>query len=114
MRLGGFGFLYHNIFPGDEAARRDARDAKRDADILRDRIDRMALLTMAVWSLAAEKLGITEEELKARVQEIDLSDGKLDGKLSPEIGNCPKCRRQLSKRHRSCIYCGHVQQSLTP
>lgn len=69
-------------------------------------MDRLALLTTALWSLASERLGITEEELQARVQQIDLSDGKLDGRVAVPTSQCPKCSRQISRRHRTCLYCG--------
>ena len=107
MYYGGLPFMFQNIYPADDTARRQARDAQRDADDLCDRVDRLALMVMAMWSLTAEKLGISEEEFKARVEKIDLSDGKLDGKISPHIGECPNCKRQLSKRNRNCIYCGY-------
>ena len=100
-------FMYRNLFPPEDmVARRQTRDASTMAEELQDRLDRMSLLTMAVWTLVGEKLGITDDELKQRVEQLDLSDGKLDGKISKDVGECPKCKRQLSKRHRSCIYCG--------
>jgi hypothetical protein len=109
MLYGGLRFMHQNIFPVDDTARFAARDAQQEARALRERLDRMALLFMAVWSLAAEKLEISNDQLEERVQELDLSDGKLDGKLSPSIGECPHCQRQLSKRHCRCIYCGYTR-----
>lgn len=96
-----------NWFPQDSVARGQAQDAKSLVEQLEDRINRLSLLSMAAWSLASEKLGITPEEFQKRVEELDLSDGKLDGKITPQVGECPKCKKQLSKRNRSCIYCGY-------
>ncbi|HKQ48422.1 MAG TPA: hypothetical protein VJZ71_10165 [Phycisphaerae bacterium] len=101
------GYFTRCLFSADEGARRDARDAKRDASVLEERLDRLTLMSAAMWSLLSERLGVVEDELVKRVQELDLSDGKLDGKIGLNIGECPKCRRQLSKRHRRCLYCGH-------
>jgi len=70
------------------------------------RTDRLALATMAVWSLMCDKFGLTDADLEARMNEIDLSDGKLDGKVRVEARSCPSCNRTLSKRQSKCIYCG--------
>jgi hypothetical protein len=106
--------LFESLFPVDPEARKISRDARDAVEELRDRVDRMALFTMALWSLAGEKLQITEDELKKRVQDLDLSDGKLDGKISQNVGECPKCKRQLSRRNRSCIYCGYTLSATFP
>lgn len=53
-----------------------------------------------------EKLGVTEEELRERIRELDLRDGTLDGRITPAPVQCPVCGRQLSPRHKSCIDCG--------
>lgn len=70
------------------------------------RLDRLVLVCMAMWSLLKEKTGMTEEDLLKRVQEIDLSDGQLDGKVRPPHVTCQSCGRMMSPRHLKCIYCG--------
>jgi hypothetical protein len=65
------------------------------------------LVSEAVWSLVSEKLGLTQEELLDRVNEIDLSDGRLDGKVRREATKCSKCQRVSAQRFRACVYCGH-------
>lgn len=70
------------------------------------RMDRLVLVCMAMWSLLKEKTGVTEEELLKRVQEIDLSDGRLDGKVRHSPATCKSCARPMSPRHLKCIYCG--------
>ena len=45
-------------------------------------IDTLALSCAAMWELLSEKLGVTEQELLAKIEEIDLRDGKLDGKIA--------------------------------
>jgi len=91
------------------AARRGtakALDAKRDVRYLEERLDRLTLVNMAMWSLLKEKVGVAEEDLINRMVEIDISDGKPDGKVTPGVRKCGKCGRTLSPRHRKCLYCG--------
>lgn len=74
---------------------------------LRARLDKLALINMALWSLLKEHTPLTEEDLLERVKEIDLSDGQLDRKLNTAPQECPECKRKLSQKHQRCLYCGH-------
>lgn len=89
-----------------EALARESGNLGTTLAELGHRTDRLALATMAVWSLMSEKFGLTDADLEARMNEIDLSDGKLDGKVRVEARVCPSCDRTLSKRQSKCIYCG--------
>lgn len=84
---------------------RKAESVERRLEHLEERVNRLSMLNLALWSLLEEKAGLTEEELLNRVQEIDLRDGKLDGKVQSGIIECPQCHRPLSQRHRKCMYC---------
>lgn len=77
-----------------------------NAERLEDRLDRLILVNMALWSLIREKTGLTEEDLLARVQQIDLADGQRDGKATRPPVRCPECDRVMSPRHKRCLYCG--------
>ena len=97
------------IAGAEAAADRGAHKAERVAQNVRDveeRLDKLSLLNYALWSLLQEKLGVSEAELLARVEELDLKDGKLDGRISSGIVHCEDCNRPLSRRHRKCLYCG--------
>jgi hypothetical protein len=59
-----------------------ARNVKEELTYLEDRVDQLILLNAALWSLLEERLGLTEQELADRVQEIDLTDGTADGKIT--------------------------------
>lgn len=87
-----------------------AERAEQRIEALEERVDKLSLLSYALWSLLEEKVGVTEAELMARVQELDLKDGKLDGRVASGIINCPHCDRPLSQRHRKCMYCGYELQ----
>jgi len=82
--------------------------------LLEDRMDRMTLLNMSMWSLLKETTGLTDEHLAARVQEIDLQDGVADGKVTRAPAVCPKCGRSFSARHQRCLYCGHQNAQQSP
>jgi hypothetical protein len=96
---------------GDAEAKASAsmRQAERAGDRvaeLEERVDRMALLNLALWSILKEKLGLTDDEITQRVETLDLQDGKLDGKISGTPIDCQDCGRTLHQRHRKCLYCG--------
>jgi hypothetical protein len=81
---------------------------------MEQRIDALVLANLAMWSILREKLGVTDEELEARVKELDLADGQQDGKLRVGPRMCEKCKRPNSPRWRKCLYCGHAFAASTP
>ena len=87
-------------------ASKDARAARTDARRLADQLERTLLACEGMWTLVRDKLGLTDEELVARINEIDLSDGRLDGKVRKTAVACPKCNRTISPRLPKCMYCG--------
>ena len=91
-----------------EAARAGsaAGSAKRDVAHLEDRLERLSLVCMAMWSLIQDKTKLTEADLLERVKMIDMMDGVEDGKASRTIQKCHACNRTMSARHRKCLYCG--------
>jgi hypothetical protein len=84
----------------------EARGAKREIALLEQRLERLALMTEALWTLLRDKLGASDEELMAVAREVDLSDGRLDGRVHRTSVQCPECGRMVSERHVKCLYCG--------
>ena len=82
----------------------DAFDLKIDE--MERRIEALTLTSEALWEICRTHFGITETELLKKIQEIDLRDGKADGKAQPVKGICPKCRRTINTERRRCVYCG--------
>lgn len=73
---------------------------------LEDRVERLALVCEALWTLLRDKAGVAEEELVQRVVDLDLTDGRLDGKASRQgVRTCPSCARPVGKRFDRCLYC---------
>ncbi|MBU1239194.1 hypothetical protein KKF84_07185 [Myxococcota bacterium] len=80
---------------------------------LEQRVDKLVLTNLALWEILKGSMGITEELLLSKIREIDLRDGKLDGKISRELLHCPMCGRVMSKKHAQCLYCGHEKLDTT-
>lgn len=95
-------------------AGRAGEQAMGQVERLNDRIDALVLANMAMWTILRDKLGVRDEELEQRVRDLDLSDGKLDGKVRVAAWTCAKCARPNSPRHASCLYCGQRNAVATP
>ncbi len=79
---------------------------RTDLNNLREQVEHLALLSQSLWELLQERLQITEAELEQKVQEVDLRDGTVDGKITRHPLRCPKCLRVSNSRHKRCLYCG--------
>jgi len=84
----------------------ERRLKRLEEQVERLRLARMALGTMALAELRRDRLGVPQADLDAKVEEIDLRDGKLDRKLSSPLPICPGCRRTNSPQRTFCLYCG--------
>jgi len=97
-----------------EQARRDGARTARELSALEDRVDRLALVTQTLWELLQEHSSLTEAQLLERIEEIDLRDGKLDGKNEPSAPRCVNCGRKSCRNHTQCMYCGHGIEPSSP
>ena len=101
--------VFSNMYGGHaEAARAtgDARRARTDVQELEARLDKALLASEAMWTIMRDKLGLDDVQLVERINDIDLSDGKLDGKVRKTAVTCPKCGRTIAPRFAKCMYCG--------
>ncbi len=105
-----WGSLYGSGISMTHAAAGEARSAASDAQFnarqIAARLDRALLTCQAMWELMHDKLGITEEELVAKITEIDMRDGVMDGRSRPQATTCPQCNRAVAARFDKCMYCG--------
>ena len=105
----------NEVRDGASDAARKATDFQERVRFLEDRLDRMLLQNMAMWSLLRDTMGLTDQDLINRVQQIDLQDGVADGKVTRTgATTCPRCQRAFSPRHQRCLYCGHEAAPKTP
>lgn len=108
-------------FSGIREAQRAADGARDKADgavssniSLEARFERLALVCQAMWELLRETTNVSEEQLLAKMREVDLSDGTLDGRRSLTVNKCSSCHRVMSPRHTKCIYCGAARLISAP
>lgn len=71
-----------------------------------DKIDSLGLAAQAMWELLSEQRGEPLDALRKKMLEIDARDGKVDGKMTRVMRDCPSCSRPLHARHQRCMYCG--------
>lgn len=70
------------------------------------RIERLALHCQAMWEMLRERAQFTEEEFVNKVLEVDLRDGRTDGRIAVQIADCPNCKRKTNSRRATCVICG--------
>ena len=89
-------------------SREQEKPSRVDDELSRvcDRIDSLALICQAMWELIREKTSLTDLEIERKIEEIDLRDGKADGKMSKHARKCVQCGRLNARRHTRCLYCG--------
>lgn len=72
---------------------------------LNERIDRLAMIIRALWALLEEQ-GLTADQLTAKIEELDMGDGELDGQVRHQPVDCPKCDSKVAPGLKMCQYCG--------
>ncbi len=89
-------------------AKHKSRGASDEVCVLSERLDRLSLLCQAMWELLRERTNISEEQLYKKIEQVDLRDGKRDGKMEPRVLSCKSCGRKVSGQHGRCVYCGET------
>jgi len=59
-----------------------------------------------MWELLRDNGTFDEEQLMDKIEEVDLRDGRADGKIGPTPIACPECKRRANSRRQKCMYCG--------
>lgn len=90
-------------------AKDDARRAKTDILLIQNQIESLALTSQAMWELLRDNTKLTEKDIERKIGEIDLRDGRGDGKIGNSILKCENCNRNVSSTRRHCLFCGHQQ-----
>ena len=89
------------------SARSTANAARTKANLLSSDVEKLFMITEALWSIVRDQMGFTDDDIIRLVQDIDMRDGKLDGNVAKQINpDCPSCGRKLLGKHPACLYCG--------
>lgn len=81
-----------------QTAQREAEHAKDNVARLETRLERLTVVTQALWQIIQETHQLTEQQLLDRA-------ASLAGNHSQTV-NCPQCNRVMNKEHLKCMYCG--------
>lgn len=108
---GGLRRVLAEAAPARSGPAAGARDAAWKVQALELEVERLLMITEALWAILKEKHGLADEELADRVMEIDLRDGKLDGQVARSgPAQCPYCGRPTITKRPLCLYCGKALQ----
>ena len=89
-----------------QKARRQTRDLEQEIRVLEQQVGHLTLTSIAMAEILRDHLDISGELIEAKIREIDLRDGKLDGTFRPSAKTCKGCGRVSSPMSASCLYCG--------
>jgi len=91
-----------------EAAARTAADVRTQNESIQFDLEKLFMITEALWTILKEQHGYTDEHLAQMIQAIDVRDGKLDGRVAKSAPppTCPQCGRTIIRRQTRCLYCG--------
>jgi len=90
-----------------ETAQREARSAKTATELLQQDVERLLMITEALWTLLKRERDYQDSDLEQIVADIDLRDGRLDGRVATTAPRaCPYCGHTIGKKRPFCFYCG--------
>lgn len=105
MLGGNYSGDFTNYGAGQDAsqARADARDAQTKVEAMQHDIERLLMITEALWLFIKTHHDYTDKDLIKVISEIEQRDRQLP-KHQPV--QCPECGRANSGKQAVCIYCG--------
>ena len=59
-----------------------------------------------MWDLLREHTGLTDDQLRVKVADVDTRDGQADGKISGQVFPCPACGSNCNSSRQNCTMCG--------
>ncbi len=93
--------------PASASGSAQAGMALTESTFMKVELERLFMITEALWMFMRDKNGYSDADLEQMIQDIDLQDGKLDGKVAKEAPQkCGRCKRALQRAKPICIYCG--------
>lgn len=97
----------HQPLTGSDATRAANQITNLDEEFraLERRLERLALVNKAMWTLLRTKLSLTDVELRSMIVEVDAADGTVDGRVGRRTQVCTGCGRNLAAKQTRCQYC---------
>lgn len=89
-----------------DQARSATRTVEWQMQDLKRKVQSLTITCQALWELLSERLNLDEHLVLQKMQEIDLRDGRADGKISTSVVSCPSCSRPNKASRNQCLYCG--------
>ena len=83
-----------------------ADQVANEVELLENKIDALALACQSLWEIVRDTTDVTQDDMIAKMEEIDMRDGVADGRITPQVQACGQCGRKTSRRRPRCIYCG--------
>jgi hypothetical protein len=74
-------------------------------EVLDERFGRTLQVIEALWTLLKEA-GYTDDQLTARLAELDEAEGMVDGRHVPHPATCPNCDSKVAEGLPRCQFCG--------
>jgi rRNA maturation endonuclease Nob1 len=59
-----------------------------------------------MWELIRERTALSEEDLERKMLEVDMRDGRADGKIDLQILTCDACGQKTNSKRSVCVMCG--------
>ena len=84
-----------------------AREARINVEVLKHDIDRVLLISEALWTLMKQQHGYTDDTLVGLMQDLERQKSATGSTAvkDPPIG-CPACGRLNTATRSFCMYCG--------
>lgn len=91
---------------GAEIAEWEAEKYSSSTDGVQASVNRLSLACQAMWELLRENSDLTESDLENKINDVDLRDGKADGKICIRVVTCSSCGKNTNSKRNTCIMCG--------
>ena len=93
-------------------ARHRSESVKIDINRLQRDHEKLKLITIALWELLKKQSGLTDQQLKAYIEDVDARDGRRDGRATISTRHtCEQCSHSIPASSLVCAYCGAKQHS---
>jgi hypothetical protein len=85
----------------------DARQVATELDLTKAHLERLMMICEALWTIIKKQHDLEDKDLMDYVAQVDMQDGKLDGKVAKQAPpKCQECGRTSSRQSMICIFCG--------